>query len=685
MSETSDRRSDEFLKISGQFQLGVLTTEASHPVTANLSEVARRDVSAALGLLFEADGDVVRKYREFAGSGRATNIKDAVLRALKNGGKVFFTGCGSTGRLSIQLVSIWRDFWQQQRARGLKCSPTPEEFEHRALSVMAGGDFALIKSVEGFEDFTEFGRKQIADLGVGASDVVFAITEGGETSFVIGTAWQGLEVGAKVYFVYNNPDDILCQHVQRSREIIQEPRIEKLNLTTGPMSITGSTRMQATTIQLCVMLTVLEMVLRDLMRELEPPGPCALDSVSVSSEFLKHLETMHANLMSLGLRSQLASVVLLEESVYRAEHKNTYFADRFGIDVLTDTTERSPTYCTPPFRKFDDTTATESWSFLFVPSHDTPTAWERIIKRPPKCVEWTEREVRALVPEDKVARTCETVRKIGPAELMRFKVGLDGLHHRPLGKSDSAVGIVSETEKASLLSPDGFHRRQLEAAQKAGAQIGVIYVGRKESFHEVTDFLAKWRLQWGVSLPHHRTDPSPREGRAGRGLGRGVRAYSNNSGAPLPGPLPTLSSWGEGTPPRNGDTNLMRPPECVVVLVPAPNTGFLLDGITRVGLKMLLNALSTCTMVRLGRVMGNYMIWVVASNLKLIDRATRYIQKLAGLDYRAANRLLFEVVEYVEPRRKADQAYPPVVGLAVMRARHQLGNAEAEKRLMAEL
>ena len=138
---------------------------------------------------------------------------------------------------------------------------------------MAGGDFALIKSVEGFEDFTEFGKKQIGDLGVSAKDVVFAITEGGETSFVIGTAWKGLEVGAKVYFVYNNPDDILCQHVKRSREVIQEPRIEKINLTTGPMSITGSTRMQATTIQLCVMLTVLEMVLRDLMKELEPKGP----------------------------------------------------------------------------------------------------------------------------------------------------------------------------------------------------------------------------------------------------------------------------------------------------------------------------------------------------------------------------------------------------------------------------
>ena len=224
MSEASNQRSEDFLKISDQFQLGVLTTESSHPVTANLSDTAKRDVSEALGLLFEADRDVVRKYREFANSRRAEAIKKSVLDALKNGGKIFCTGCGSTGRLSIQLVSIWRDFWQQQQARGLKCSPAPEDFENRAFSVMAGGDFALIKSVEGFEDFTEFGKKQIGDLGVSAKDVVFAITEGGETSFVIGTAWKGLEVGAKVFFVYNNPDDILCQHVKRSREVIASRR-----------------------------------------------------------------------------------------------------------------------------------------------------------------------------------------------------------------------------------------------------------------------------------------------------------------------------------------------------------------------------------------------------------------------------------------------------------------------------
>src|SRR6266446_3373449 len=160
MSETSQKRSEDFLKISDQFQLGVLTTESSHPITANLSETAKGTIGAALGLLFDVDSDVVRKYREFVESGQARSIQETAVRSLKSGGKLFFTGCGSTGRLSIQLVSIWRDFWQRQRARGLVCSPAPEEFEHRAFSVMAGGDFALIKAVEGFEDFTEFGGKQ---------------------------------------------------------------------------------------------------------------------------------------------------------------------------------------------------------------------------------------------------------------------------------------------------------------------------------------------------------------------------------------------------------------------------------------------------------------------------------------------------------------------------------------------
>jgi N-acetylmuramic acid 6-phosphate etherase len=657
MSEASDQRSQEFLKISGQFKLGALVTESSHPVTANLSEVARQDIAQALDLLFQVDNDVIAKYREFAESGRAEQIKETVVSALKNGGKIFFTGCGSTGRLSILLDSVWRDFWQQV-GRVTPCAPHTktshyEDFENRTFSVMAGGDFALIKSVEGFEDFAAFGKKQIADLGVSDKDVVFAITEGGETSFVIGTAWKGVEVGAKVYFVYNNPDDILCEHVERSREVIQDARIEKINLTTGPMAITGSTRMQATTIQLCVLLTVMEMVVRDFVcgedsspsnaraeslnqnkPEISSPSPprsggegwgeVALRahgdevkkpaaSAAVPGEFFAALQEMHANLRSPEVLSQLAKLVALEESVYRAGRKNNYYADHLGIDVLTDTTERSPTYCTPPFRKFDDYQAAESWAFLFLPYAETPAAWAQILKRNPKCVEWKESEVRELVDEEKFARTHDIVRKISQTELMRFKIGLDGVKYRGISANDSSVAVFSRYDGSELT--ESF----LSASYVPSTRSAFIYFGDRDVFETFQKTMTQ----------------------------------------------------------RNSDS--------IPIMVPCPPTDFLLDGVTRAGVKMLLNALSTCTMVRLGRVMGNYMIWVVASNLKLIDRATRYIQKLTGLTYEDANRLLFEVVEYIEPRMKSDQAYPPVVGMAVLRARDKLTNEQAEQQMKADL
>jgi N-acetylmuramic acid 6-phosphate etherase len=635
MSACSQKRSGEFLKISAQFKLGALVTESSHPVTANLSEVAKQDIAGALKLLFDVDDDMVRKYREFVKSGRAVEIKETVVRSLKSGGRIFFTGCGATGRLSILLDSVWRDFWS---------SLNETNWQHRTFSVMAGGDYALIKSVEGFEDFTAFGGKQLRDLGVRAGDVIFAITEGGETSFVIGTAWEGVDAGAKVYFVYNNPDEILCRDVERSREVIKDPRIEKINLTTGLMAITGSTRMQATSIQLCVMLTILEMAARELILDCGVTPPL-LKAVTrhrtpkdVPAEFLAALEELHASLKSPELLAQLAKLVALEESVYRAGCKNNYFADRFGIDVLTDTTERSPTFCTPPFRKFDDATATESWAFLFLPQDETPEAWRHLLKREPRCVEWNENEVRELLagrtgfPQPAEAAGCKDRRdrdiapyqlpKISRAELMRFKIGLDGLKYRPPGPGDGAVAIVSELEKESLLSTDGFYRVQLEAARKAGAKTGLIYFGREN-----------W-TRGSASLPKS----------AGLSCGSAI-----------------------------GD--------CVSVFIPVPETSFLLDGVTRVVVKLVMNALSTCTMVRLGRVMGNTMIWVVPSNLKLIDRATRYIARLTGLTYEAANQLLFEVIEYVEPRMKSDQAYPPVVGMAVLRARHGLTNEKAEKQL----
>jgi N-acetylmuramic acid 6-phosphate etherase len=537
-----------------------------------------------------------------------------VVAALAGGGRVFFTGCGATGRLSIQLDSIWRAFWRDRRERGLPV-PAPDAWEGRTLSVMAGGDYALVKSVEGFEDFAPFGRRQIADLGVSRGDVVFAITEGGEASFVIDTAWQGLAAGADVVFVYNNPDDVLRAHVHRSREIIDEPRIRKVNLTTGPMAITGSTRMQATSIQLLAMLSVLEMALRDVLaREGAPASP----SADVPATVQEGLRALHAELAGDRLRGELARLVAAEEDVYRRGARTSYFADALAVDVLTDTTERSPTFCTPAFRKWDDAEASESWAFLFTPAPATGEAWTRLLGRPPRTIEWTSEDLRSLLDDEAAERQGEILREISSRELLRFRIGLDGLADRPARAGDGATAVVAERD-LPLLEEGGAFAVQLERARETGTFAAVVAVGRKAALERLAT---------------------------------------------------TAAARGAGG---------------LTVSLPIRDDGLLLDPLARAGAKMLLNALSTCTMVRLGRVLGNRMIWVVPSNLKLIDRSTRYVRDLAGVSYEDACRALFEVIEHVEPRRRAGRAYPAPVGVATMRLRHGLSLGEAEDRLAQEL
>ncbi|MFN8092774.1 MAG: hypothetical protein U0599_11225 [Vicinamibacteria bacterium] len=613
-AESSRERAERFLRDARQFRLGPLLTESAHPRSAELSQVAGRDAAEGLAVLFDVDRDVVETYDRWSRSGQPESLRDDALAALEGGGRLFFTGCGATGRLSIQLASIWRAFWQERRAAG-RLVPDPDAWEGRAFSVMAGGDYALIKSVEGFEDFQPFGRKQIGDLGVRAGDMTFAITEGGETSFVIGTAWEALERGARVAFVYNNPDDVLRAHVERSRQVLDEPRIEKVNLTTGPMAVTGSTRMQATSIELAAMMTVLEMVLRDLLARAGDGGGGA--SADVPAAMREGLALVREEAASAAVREALAGLVVAEESVYRAGARTSYFADALAVDVLTDTTERSPTFCTPSFRKWDDPNAAESWAFLFTPEPTSERAWTRLLRREPQTIEWSPDDLRALLDEDAAEKQGAVLKEIGLRELMRFRIGTDGLPHRPPRPGDGATAVVTAAD-APLLAADGALAREIRRAREAGATTAVIAVGR-------------------------------------------------------PGELERLRA-----------TPGFRAAE-LAVSVATPDTPFLLDPLARVGVKIVLNALSTCTMVRLGRVLGNRMIWVVPSNLKLVDRSTRYIAALADASYEDACRALFEVIEYVEPRRRAGQVYPAPVGVATMRLRHGLGLEEAEARLFEEL
>ncbi|MCX6544121.1 MAG: hypothetical protein NTV05_06855 [Acidobacteria bacterium] len=616
-SQRARAAADDFLKVAGDFSLGELVTESAHPRSITLSDIARASVARGLATLFDVDRDVVSRYDEWSRSGQPARMATAAVDALGAGHRLFLTGCGATGRLSIQLDAIWRCFWQDRRTRGLN-RPDPEIWEDRTRSVMAGGDFALIKSVEGFEDFAPFGRKQIADLGVAKDDVVFAITEGGETSFVIGTAWQGLDAGARVFFVYNNPDAVLRAHVRRSREVLDEPRIEKVNLTTGPMAITGSTRMQATSIELLAMLTVLEMTLRHTLSDAGALDSRLGPAAEVPDQMRRALSALHTELASERTCTSLARLVEMEEAIYRTGRRTSYFADALAVDVLTDTTERSPTFCTPAFRKWDDAEAAESWAFLFVPEATTEAAWRRVLRRGTQTIEWTPEDLRALLDEETAARQSHVLSAISRVELMRFRIGLDGLACRPARSADGVLAVVSEPDLPLIEKPDGAFTSALATARTAGATTALIGVGRPAMIERLASSAAC----------------------------------------------------------RQAD---------VVFTLAVPEAPFLLDPMTRVGAKMLLNALSTCTMVRLGRVIGNRMIWVVPSNLKLIDRSTRYIRDLAGVSYEDACCALFDVIDYIEPRRRAGQVYPAPVGVATMRLRYDLGLPEAEARLADEL
>jgi hypothetical protein len=86
-------------------------------------------------------------------------------------------------------------------------------------------------------------------------------------------------------------------------------------------------------------------------------------------------------------------------------------------------------------------------------------------------------------------------------------------------------------------------------------------------------------------------------------------------------------------------------------------------------IKLILNTISTATMVRMGRVAGNAMVWVSPSNKKLIDRGTRLIAQSAGCSYAHACEALHEAMEDVARRSQAGEEVPSPIALAIQRIR----------------
>jgi N-acetylmuramic acid 6-phosphate etherase len=94
-------------------------------------------------------------------------------------------------------------------------------------------------------------------------------------------------------------------------------------------------------------------------------------------------------------------------------------------------------------------------------------------------------------------------------------------------------------------------------------------------------------------------------------------------------------------------------------------------------IKLILNTLSTATMVRMGRVIGNAMVWVSPSNKKLIDRGCRLITQQTGCTYEHACEVLHEAIEEIGRRSQTGEEVPSPVALAIER----LGTQGGEKAI----
>jgi len=402
---TPQQRAEHFLREERAFRLGALQTEASHPKTRALSQTLAADVEQGIRMLQSVDRDILDALDLLFAQPSYERLVHTLVKTWQQGGRVFFTGCGATGRLSILLEAAWREFWQGHPKPSMRAT-----WQDRCISVMAGGDYALIKSVEGFEDFPAFGRRQLREAGVQKGDVVVAITEGGETPFVIGTAWEGLDVGAEVFFVYNNPTDLLREHVQRSREVMDEARIHKLDLSTGPMAITGSTRMQATTAELLVVGAALERALGQILDDRE----------GKSTDYPDGFRKLIAELGRPEVVTSLARATCFETDLYRQGGLVTYGAEWGLLDILTDTTERSPTFMVPAFRPWGDEASAPSWAFVKHPTRDTVEAWDYLLKRTPRGLTWNASDYRDLqAPEPLPSRPPD----LSNRALHQFRIG----------------------------------------------------------------------------------------------------------------------------------------------------------------------------------------------------------------------------------------------------------------------
>jgi N-acetylmuramic acid 6-phosphate etherase len=152
------------------------------------------------------------------------SLTAVIIEKMKGGGRLFYMGAGTSGRLGIVDAS--------------ECPPTYGVPHGMVVGIIAGGDRAIRKAVEFAEDDTEQGWKDLLEHEISTQDVVIGITASGTTPYVIGAVKKCKEQGITTGGITCNPGSPLALNCDYPIEAV-----------VGPEFITGSTRMKAGTAQ----------------------------------------------------------------------------------------------------------------------------------------------------------------------------------------------------------------------------------------------------------------------------------------------------------------------------------------------------------------------------------------------------------------------------------------------------
>ncbi|MCF7790777.1 MAG: methyltransferase domain-containing protein [Victivallales bacterium] len=337
-----------------KFRNNPLQTEQPNPDTINLSVLAKKKLPEAVNLLKNVDIKAVRRMLEYVSG--LEKLKADIEQVLESGNKIIISGCGASGRLAVALEFLWN-----------YCFP---EKKGMVTGFLGGGDNAMIKSIEGFEDFKEYGVKQLKLAGFKDGDLLIAASASGESPFVLATAEYAAESSVKPWFIHCNTNDSLKGRI--TDHVIYNKKVKSLGLYTGQMALTGSTRMQATTV---------------LMLGIGLP----LLGYNIKDELENFSEVLDKTDMT-----PLIDFIKNETEIYKNGEYVFYDIDEFyGVTVLTDTTERAPTFNLAPFENQLDNDFRPSWFYIVLRNAGEPAeAWNKLLGRKPRTLNWSEETSR---------------------------------------------------------------------------------------------------------------------------------------------------------------------------------------------------------------------------------------------------------------------------------------------------